>query len=311
MTGLDYAINRHYDSLQGRFTQVDPIGMRAANLFDPQSLNMYAYCGNDPINRLDPDGLFWGKLFKFFKKALNVLKWVAIAVTVAVAVLTILPFAWTIPVLAKISAVLGTIGIAGFAEGAAAGVSLSTVTGALIAADAAVGALANHLQDKKKAKKPNKYIVYIMRAVADVAAILSGDNPCSKFFGPNAKEALKDLEKSLEIKSLGDTVTGIRMSNPVNVQNAATGARYRRFETVVVNRDGPFFNSSSPARVGGYPSGSRWSQALQILHEVAHMVQNPAGGGWLIPDDGENARQSEQNTAEILKHCKGEIDKIK
>jgi RHS repeat-associated protein len=31
MTGLDYAVNRTYDAQQGRFTQVDPIGMRAAS----------------------------------------------------------------------------------------------------------------------------------------------------------------------------------------------------------------------------------------------------------------------------------------
>lgn len=41
-TGLDYAVNRYYDPRQGRFTQVDPIGMKAANLMDPQSLNMYS-----------------------------------------------------------------------------------------------------------------------------------------------------------------------------------------------------------------------------------------------------------------------------
>nr|MDQ3806303.1 PKD domain-containing protein [Acidobacteriota bacterium] len=64
VSGLDYALNRHYDPLQGRFTQVDPIGMRAFNASDPQTLNMYAYCGNDPVNRTDPDGLFFGKLFK-------------------------------------------------------------------------------------------------------------------------------------------------------------------------------------------------------------------------------------------------------
>jgi RHS repeat-associated protein len=64
-TGLDYAVNRHYDPRQGRFTQVDPIGMAAATLTDPQSLNMYSYVGNDPINRVDPDGLFWGSLFRF------------------------------------------------------------------------------------------------------------------------------------------------------------------------------------------------------------------------------------------------------
>jgi RHS repeat-associated protein len=64
-TGLDYAVNRQYDSRQGRFTQVDPLGMAAASLADPQTLNMYSYVGNDPVNRIDPDGQFWGALFRF------------------------------------------------------------------------------------------------------------------------------------------------------------------------------------------------------------------------------------------------------
>lgn len=73
MTGLDYAVNRHYSATQGRFTQVDPIGMSAVSLGDPQSLNLYAYCGNDPVNQTDPDGLFsWKKLFGFFAKALKI-----------------------------------------------------------------------------------------------------------------------------------------------------------------------------------------------------------------------------------------------
>lgn len=59
VSGLDYAVNRHYDSFQGRFTTVDPLGMSAANLMDPQSLNLYAYCGNDPVNCLDPKGTSW------------------------------------------------------------------------------------------------------------------------------------------------------------------------------------------------------------------------------------------------------------
>jgi hypothetical protein len=36
-TGLGYAVNCHYDPQQRRFTQVDPIGMRASSLTDPQS----------------------------------------------------------------------------------------------------------------------------------------------------------------------------------------------------------------------------------------------------------------------------------
>ena len=50
-------MNRHYASHLGRFNQVDPLGMGAASLDDPQSLNLYNYVRNDPINFQDPTGL--------------------------------------------------------------------------------------------------------------------------------------------------------------------------------------------------------------------------------------------------------------
>ncbi len=71
---------------------MDPIGMSAVSLGDPQSLNLYAYCGNDPVNNVDPDGLFFKKLFGWIGKAL---KWIAIAAAIAVAVISIaFPGAW-------------------------------------------------------------------------------------------------------------------------------------------------------------------------------------------------------------------------
>lgn len=84
VTGLDYAVNRHYDSQQGRFTQVDPAGMNAVDLSSPQTLNLYAYCTNDPINHTDPSGLGF---FSFLKK---LFKWIVLIVTVIVAVLTVM-----------------------------------------------------------------------------------------------------------------------------------------------------------------------------------------------------------------------------
>ncbi|HKV37416.1 MAG TPA: RHS repeat-associated core domain-containing protein [Pyrinomonadaceae bacterium] len=81
VTGIDYAINRHYDSAQGRFTQVDPAGMNVVSLTNPQTLNLYAYCMNDPVNHTDPSGLGF---FSFLKK---LFKWIGIAVSIALIVL--------------------------------------------------------------------------------------------------------------------------------------------------------------------------------------------------------------------------------
>lgn len=46
-TGLDYAVNRHYDPQQGRFTQVDPAGMGMSDLENPQTLNENSFANED------------------------------------------------------------------------------------------------------------------------------------------------------------------------------------------------------------------------------------------------------------------------
>src|SRR5262249_34737280 len=55
-TGLDYAQFRHYSSGQGRFVSADLLGGRIGI---PQSHNRYSYSLNDPVNLIDPTGLFW------------------------------------------------------------------------------------------------------------------------------------------------------------------------------------------------------------------------------------------------------------
>ncbi|HKS04922.1 MAG TPA: RHS repeat-associated core domain-containing protein [Gemmatimonadaceae bacterium] len=49
-SGLLYRRNRQYDPSTGRFTQVDPIGLRGG-------VSLYGYASADPINRNDPFGL--------------------------------------------------------------------------------------------------------------------------------------------------------------------------------------------------------------------------------------------------------------
>jgi RHS repeat-associated protein len=51
----DYAIFRTHISRRGRFNRPDPI---AGTISDPQSLNRYVYVLNDPVNLVDPLGLW-------------------------------------------------------------------------------------------------------------------------------------------------------------------------------------------------------------------------------------------------------------
>ena len=56
-TSLYYLTTRYYDPEIGRFISPDSV-----EYLDPQSingLNIYCYCGNDPVNRFDPSGHAW------------------------------------------------------------------------------------------------------------------------------------------------------------------------------------------------------------------------------------------------------------
>ena len=63
-SGNDYALARTYANGQGRFLAPDPL---EGVVSDPQTLNRYAYVGNDPISRTDPRGAsFWGEIGELF-----------------------------------------------------------------------------------------------------------------------------------------------------------------------------------------------------------------------------------------------------
>jgi len=58
--GLYYYGARYYNPLIGRFITPDTIVQAVDN---PQTLNRYSYCGNNPVNRIDPSGHSWWKKF--------------------------------------------------------------------------------------------------------------------------------------------------------------------------------------------------------------------------------------------------------
>ncbi|MDP2932874.1 MAG: RHS repeat-associated core domain-containing protein, partial [bacterium] len=62
-TGLYFYGARYYDPQIGRFITADPTIQQP---YDPQDLNRFAYCRNNPINLIDPNGLGFKNWFKHF-----------------------------------------------------------------------------------------------------------------------------------------------------------------------------------------------------------------------------------------------------
>ena len=55
-SGLYYLGSRYYDPATGRFINADGMVQTGQDINDK---NMFAYCGNDPVNRADPSGSWW------------------------------------------------------------------------------------------------------------------------------------------------------------------------------------------------------------------------------------------------------------
>lgn len=67
-SGFYFLQTRFYISYVGRFINADGYVSTGQGLM---SNNMYIYCGNNPVNRIDPSGLFWEEIGEWFINSYN------------------------------------------------------------------------------------------------------------------------------------------------------------------------------------------------------------------------------------------------
>ena len=64
VTGFYYLKSRFYDPETGRFINMDSVAYADPRI--PNGLNLYAYCNNNPIANVDPNGCFWNTIGGWF-----------------------------------------------------------------------------------------------------------------------------------------------------------------------------------------------------------------------------------------------------
>lgn len=153
-------------------------------------------------------------------------------------------------------------------------------------------------------------------AYYDTLAILHSENRCSEFFGGNS---VIDIFNRLIAKMHKDYFApdiGIRMGGETeNILNTQTNRRYRMFEKVELNGNGPFYKNtySDSAQtlpgIGTYGPDTREARVLMLLHELGHTIKED-DGKWLLPNDGDDESLSRRNSLKVEKICGEEISKL-
>jgi hypothetical protein len=158
------------------------------------------------------------------------------------------------------------------------------------------------------------HLTLLEHAYLDTYRVLSGDSQCNQFFGgTGARQVLDELVIRLQIRPMGDSRIGIRMSGIFTVQvEPQEGLLFRLFEQADINGQGAFFRAKTfPAEplvpnVGSFPPNTREARVLILLHELAHLIKGK-DGAWLIPDDGNSPQLSRRNTLTVESNCGQQI----
>jgi len=154
-------------------------------------------------------------------------------------------------------------------------------------------------------------------AYYDTLSILSSRNECSDFFGgPSASVDIFNAFMGKVRKGYFSSSIGIQMSGAtVNIFNLGTKTKYRVFEKVSINRNGPFYrrkyliSQPSLSGVGRFEPNTKEARVLMLLHELGHVIRGQSGA-WLLPDDGGDEVLSRDNTRKIENVCAEQIKNL-
>ena len=153
-------------------------------------------------------------------------------------------------------------------------------------------------------------------AYYDTLAILRSENRCSEFFGGTSTVDIFDRLIAKMHKNYFSADIGIRMGGETeNILDNQTNRRYRMFEKVELNGNGPFYKNkySDSVRtlpgIGSYRPDTREARVLMLLHELGHTIKRD-DGKWLLPNDGDDESLSRRNSLTVEKVCGEEISKL-
>jgi RHS repeat-associated protein len=256
-TGLYYLNSRYYDSVTGRFINADGLISASSTLL---GTNMYAYCENNPINRLDENGQW--SIFATIG--------VAVGVTLAVAAITVLTCG------VGTATLVGSIAV-GAAKGALIGAAIGTTAGAGIGY-AVTGSVDGAIEGAAIGFGAGA----VVGAVVGGVGAYSSYSKAASFISENGKsatEVLKSFKGTPKLETLKIDTTVYRswggkareISNWISPNNYGASARS--------------LLSIPEGNTMEYLSTFVLSKGTQVLSGIAAPMYDQIGGGvqWWLP----------------------------
>jgi len=155
-------------------------------------------------------------------------------------------------------------------------------------------------------------------AYFDTLSILGAKNACSDFFGGTkaAVDVFARLMGKAQKNSLPSMMAMHMTGRLVEVTDKRTHSRYRLFDRVMINSNGPFYRQRVPysfARIPGlgtFQANTKEVRVLMFLHELGHAIKGD-DGTWLLPDDGKDDQLSRRNSQKIEEVCGEQIKALR